>query len=126
MKKIMTTKIILLSVVLLSSFISVNLTSDNKDVIGTWNYAVPNAPAEYQKGQLILEDKEGELSGYTKIGDYKNYIENPKLENKTLTFTMFIEDTDVSFDLNFDHNKFSGKVTYTEGILDITGVKIEK
>jgi len=125
MKKFLITSIVLLSVVLVSSFTSINLNPEIKDVLGTWNYSVPNAPIEYQKGQLILEEKKGKLSGYTKVGDFKNEIEKPKLEDKTLTFTMYIEDTEVNFSLNFEKDKFSGKVTYSEGTLNMTGVKQE-
>lgn len=112
---------ILFSVLLFSSFLSINENTGIKDVIGTWNYSVPNAPVAYQIGQLILEDKEGELYGYTLAGEYKNEIIKPKLEGNNLTFTMYIEETDVSFNLNFKKNEFTGIVTYSEGTLDIKG-----
>ncbi|MET2985991.1 hypothetical protein [Aureibaculum conchae] len=121
MKNLLKTSILLFSIVLLSSFILTDANSDIKDVIGTWNYSVPNAPVEYQIGELILEDKEGELYGYTLIGEYKNEIIKPKLEGNNLTFIMYIEDTDVSFNLNFKKNQFTGIVSYSEGTLDITG-----
>lgn len=126
MKKILFTNIIVLSVILCSSFTLSDLNYDAKDIVGTWNYSVPNAPIDYQQGQLILEEKEGKLSGYTLIGDYKNIIEKPTLKENNLTFYMFIEDTDVAFDLNFKKDTFSGHVTYTEGTLEITGVRKEK
>lgn len=123
MKNLLKTSILLFSIVLLSSFTSTAINSDIKDVIGTWNYSVPNAPIEYQQGQLILEEKEGELSGYALIGEFKNNIIKPKLEDNNLTFSMYIEDTDVSFNLNFNKDKFTGIVMYSEGTLDITGRK---
>ena len=49
----------------------------------------------------------------------------PNLKGNNLTFTMYIEDTDVSFDLHFESKNFKGTVVYSEGILDITGVKKE-
>ena len=125
MKKFMFTNCILLSVIILSSFTSNYNISTSNDIIGAWDYSVPNAPYEYQKGQLILEENAGELSGYTMVNDFKNEIDNPKLEGSNLTFSMYIEGTDVSFNLNFKENNFSGKVTYTEGILEITGIKKE-
>ncbi len=125
MKKLLIANIIILSVIIFSSFSSTDVISNSNDIVGTWNYSVPNAPYDYQKGELILEEKEGKLSGYTKVGEFKNEIEKPKLEDNNLKFTMYIEGTDVSFDLNFKKNKFTGIVTYFEGSLDITGVKTE-
>ncbi len=126
MKQTMTTLGLLLLVALISNFTKTNSTTTNsKKIIGTWEYTVPNAPYEYQEGELTIEEVDGELSGYTMVGDYKTDVEDLVIEDKNVTFTINIEDTEVSFDLDFDKNSFKGTVTYVEGTLTISGTKKE-
>ena len=126
MKQTMTTLGLLLLVALISNFTTTNSTTTNsKKIIGTWEYTVPNAPYEYQEGELTIEEVDGELSGYTMVGDYKTDVEDLVIEDKNVTFTINIEDTEVSFDLDFDKNSFKGTVTYVEGTLTISGTKKE-
>ena len=39
----------------------------NEDVIGEWKYEVPSAPYGYEKGTLVLNEKEGKLAGHVKF-----------------------------------------------------------
>ena len=125
MKSIILKSTIILSVIAMSAFTNVNNAIDAKKVVGTWAYSVPYAPDGYQKGDLVIEEKEGKLSGYTSMDGYKTTVEKMKLEGDKLTFVLYVEGTRVSFDLTFDKKTFAGKVSYSEGTLDITGKKKE-
>lgn len=121
MKKFILTSAMILSVVIMSSFAVNESIDDSKIVIGTWEYSVPDAPYEYQEGELIIEKKDGKLTGYTMMGGYKTDIEDVVVKNNNLTFYLYVESEKVSFDLEFEKKIFSGTVSYSEGELDISG-----
>ena len=125
MKSIFIKSTLFLFAIAMSSFTSLDDAIDGKKVVGTWAYSVPYAPDGYQNGDLVIEEKEGKLSGYTAMDGYKTTAEKMKLQGDKLTFELYVEGTKVSFDLTFDKKTFAGKVTYSEGILDITGKKKE-
>ena len=114
---------LVLSVIAMFAFTNSDNAIDAKKVVGTWAYSVPYAPDGYQNGDLIIEEKEGKLSGYTSMDGYKTTVEKMKLEGDKLTFELYVEGTKVSFDLTFKKKTFAGKVSYSEGTLDITGKK---
>lgn len=124
MKKILQTSGLLLTIILFTNFTTVN-NSNTKKILGTWEYAVPDAPYEYQKGELVIKKTDGKLSGYTESDGYKTDIEDIVVDGKNVTFIMYIENTEIEFDLTFDKNSFKGTVSYTEGTLDISGIKKE-
>lgn len=119
MKKIILTSAMILSVVLLSSF----AVDNSKNVIGTWEYSVPDAPYEYQEGQLIIEEMDGKLTGYTMMDGYKTDIEDVVAKKNNVTFYLYVESEKVSFDLDFEKKSFAGTVSYSEGELGISGKK---
>ncbi len=121
MKKIILTSAMILSVVIMSSFAVNESIDDSKIVIGTWEYSVPDAPYEYQEGELIIEKKDGKLTGYTMMGGYKTDIEDVVVKNNNLTFYLYVESEKVIFDLDFEKKSFAGTVSYSEGELDISG-----
>lgn len=122
MKKIVQASGLLVLVVLLSSF-TTNYNSNPKKILGTWSYEVPDAPYEYQKGNLIFEKVDGELKGHTDIDGYKTNVQDIVVDGQNVTFTMWVQDTEVEFDLDFEKKSFKGTVSYTEGSLDISGTK---
>jgi len=94
-----------------------------KNIVGTWEYTVPDAPSHYQKGTIIFEDKEGELTGYFLIDGFKAQLKNLKSLKRNVTFEAYIQGVTVSFDLTFKKKSFLGSATYSEGTLDISGHK---
>ena len=125
MTKLLSSCGLILLAVLFSNFTNpINLNNTTK-VFGSWEYSVPNAPYEYQNGELIIENIANELSGHINVNDSEIELENINLEKNTLTFKIYIEDTQVSFKLDFEKKSFAGNVSYAEEILSITGTKKE-
>lgn len=122
MKKIMQSTGLLICMLVLASFTTTS-NSNAKKILGTWSYEVPDAPYDYQEGDLIFEKADGELNGYAKIGGYKTEVDNLVVDGKNVTFSMYVEETEVEFDLEFDKKSFKGTVSYVEGTLDISGSK---
>ena len=123
MKKLLSACGLILLAVLFSNFTHpINLNNTTK-VVGVWNYSVPDAPYEYQKGELTVESIGNALSGHVNVNDSEIELENINLDKNTLTFEIYIEDTQVSFKLDFEKKSFAGNVSYSEEILSITGSK---
>jgi hypothetical protein len=61
---------------------SVNATANqgNNDVVGNWKYEVPSAPVGYDKGVLVIAEKEGKLFGEVKFAD------GYKIDMKEITY----------------------------------------
>ncbi len=94
-----------------------------KNLIGTWEYAVPDAPYQYQKGYIIFDNKEGDLKGFFSIDGFKAPLTNLNSKKSKVTFEAYIQGVTVSFDLTFKKKSFEGTVNYSEGTLDISGYK---
>jgi hypothetical protein len=120
MKKIILTSVMILSVVIMSSF---SVVDSKKKMIGAWEYSVPDAPYEYQEGELIIEKKDGKLTGYTMVDGFKTDIEDVVAKKNNVTFYLYVESEKVWFDLDFEKNYFAGIVSYSEGELEISGKK---
>jgi hypothetical protein len=116
-----TSAILLLFV--LTSYTVADYAFKTKNLIGTWEYAVPDAPYQYQKGDIIFESKDGELNGYFLIDGFKAPLRNLKSQKSKVTFEAYIEGVTVVFDLTFKKKTFLGIVSYSEGRLDISGNK---
>jgi len=97
--------------------------TDTTKVVGDWEYSVPNAPYEYQKGELVIENMGNALSGHIKVNDDEIDLLDIILNKNTLSFNVYIEDTQVSFKLDFEKKSFAGNVSYSEEILSIVGTK---
>ena len=114
------------AIVILLFLTSYSLPADiikTKKLIGTWEYSVPEAPYQYQKGEIIFEGKEGVLTGYFLIEGFKAQLRNLKSQKSKVTCEAYIEGMTVSFDLTFKKKSFLGTASYSEDILDISGHK---
>lgn len=123
MKKIALKSLILLAVIVLSSFTVTESFMGVKKILGEWDYAIPDAPYEYQKGVLVLKKIDGELSGEMVIGGQGSPMEEMVYEKNNLKAKMNVQGETVRFNLNFTKKTLEGTVSYSQGSLDITGTK---
>jgi|TARA_B110000305_G_C19260636_1_gene549358 hypothetical protein len=127
MKKIISVNLILLVVFVASSFsVSTTLLND-KNVIGTWEYNIPEASYEYQNGKLIIEKKEGKLTGHFLSDAENTTIEKVSFKENKLSFIYFFDtegqEIELTFNLTIDKDKFRGSLSTPEGSMSMTGVK---
>jgi hypothetical protein len=123
MKKLLFSFGLILIAVLSFNFTNPILLNNTTKVVGVWDYSVPNAPYEYQKGELTIENLGNELSGRLKVNNDEIELLDIILNKNTLSFNAYIEGTVVSFKLDFEKKSFAGNVSYTDGILSILGTK---
>ncbi len=70
--------------------------------------------------------KENKLTGYTSIDENKIDMENLVEKKNVVTCEVYIQGETVNIEMIFKKNSFSGKVTYSQGSLEITGTKVKK
>lgn len=98
----------------------------NSEVIGEWKYDVPTAPSGYEKGMLVINEKQNKLAGEVKFVDgYKIELKNIAFAEKTLKFGLYIDYEYVSINVKIDGKKMSGKVNSPEGEMPITAEKVK-
>ena len=123
MKNIMLKSTLALVLTVISSFTLMESFKVNKKVLGEWEYAVPQAPYEYQKGVLVLSKEGKELKGEMVVGGYSIALEELVNVKTNVKAKVNIEGENVMFDLNFSKSTFAGTVSYSQGSMDITGSK---
>lgn len=118
-KNIYTSAVVILC--LLMSCNGIDKESGVKNLLGIWEYSVPDAPYGYQEGTVTFEKVKGKLSGYLMINDYKTELEDIVVEKDNVTFNLNMEGENISFDLTINKKSFSGIVSYSAGELDVIG-----
>ncbi len=114
----------MLTFVLVSAFSNIESSKKHRKLVGTWSYEALDAPYQYQKGEIVFVNKDGELSGYMKVNEYKIDIEEIVAIKKNVTFKVNVEGEVVTFNLNYKKKTMEGTATYSSGSLDITGKKV--
>ena len=123
MKKVALKSLILVAVMVLSSFSVADSFMGVKKILGEWEYSIPDAPYEYQKGVLVLKKVDGELSGEMIIGGQGSPMEEMVYEKNNLKAMMNVQGETVRFNLNFTKKALEGTVSYSQGSMNITGTK---
>jgi hypothetical protein len=126
MKNVMLKATLVLTLIVMSSFTLLGTFKVNKKIIGEWEYSIPQAPYEYQKGVLILSKEGKELKGEMLVGGYATVLEDMINVKSNVKANMDVQGEMVSFDLNFTKKTFEGTVSYSQGSMEITGNKKDK
>ena len=124
MKKLVLLSSLMLTFVLVSAFSNIESSKKHRKLVGTWSYEALDAPYQYQKGEIVFVNKDGELSGYMKVNEYKIDIEEIVAIKKNVTFKVNVEGEVVTFNLNYKKKTMEGTATYSSGSHDITGKKV--
>jgi hypothetical protein len=125
MKNISFTGTIVLMLVVVSSFTAIDDFKVNKKILGEWEYNVPQAGYEYQKGVFVFSKEGKELKGEVLIGNQSMPMESVVNQKNNVKAKINVQGEGVSLDLNFEETTFKGTVTYSEGTMEISGSKKE-
>ncbi|MDP4679299.1 MAG: hypothetical protein NWS46_02920 [Cyclobacteriaceae bacterium] len=91
--------------------------------IGTWTYKVPLAPEKYINGELIVAQEKSEYTVKFRINGQELKAQNVKYAGTDLTFATYVENTYVTFKMKVEDKKMTGKVSYSDGQMDMTCTK---
>ena len=123
MKKVV---ILTLLVAMFAGVVNAAVSQGNKEIVGEWKYEAPSAPYGYEKGSLIISEKEGVLAGVVKFED------GYKIELKKITYAegvfkcgLYVDYEYVSIKAKIDGKNMKGAVATPEGDMPITATKIK-
>ena len=96
--------------------IATSSTADNKSVVGTWNYTVSTAPEGLTKGEVVIKETDGVLTGKVIFQDGNSIdLKNVKYEGTELSFNLYVESEYVSVKAKINGKKMEGQVNTSEG-----------
>jgi hypothetical protein len=114
---------LVIAVLLILPFAINAQASDNKQVIGTWEYSAPSAPYPYDTGEIIIKAKGDALAGEIVIDGTSIPCSKVKFENNELSVRFEIEYDYVAVKLKLVDGKLEGKADSPEGYIPLTAKK---
>ena len=122
MKKHFRTFLLFLTVFVFSSA----LEEKNNRLIGEWVYEVTDAPYGYEKGSLIFSEKDGQTTCVIKLEAGELSVSNLNIEKDSVTFTSYIEGSQINVKLIIEKDKLIGKVDSPEGPKTLSAIKKQR
>jgi hypothetical protein len=119
-------KLVILTFLFAFVFTSVNATvaANKKDVLGNWKYEVPTAPVGYDKGVMVISEKEGKLIGEVKFADgYKIDLKEVTYEEGVVKCSLYVDYNLVTVKAKIEGKKLTGTVNTPEGDMKISAEK---
>lgn len=117
--------ILFFTMVLGCSVFSVSaMSADKEDIQGVWEYEAASAPYEYNEGQLIVSETDGELTLTVKFsngGEVKG--EQVKCEDNKLSFGVHLDGNFIKVNCLVDGEKLTGEVESPDGPISLTAKK---
>ena len=122
-RKILNTASALLLFVLISSFTS-EVPVKRFTPEGSWEYSVPGVQPGYETGTMVVE-KDGKDYKVTMVLNEYYQVEAEKVvyKKKRLGFSVWVETEEILVSGIFDGDRFTGKISYSEGEFDLTAVR---
>lgn len=112
---------------LFSGAIQAAEVQSNEEILGEWKYDSPHAPYGYEKGSIIISEKEGKLAGEIKFADgYKMPLKNVSYEDGVFKCSITIDYNDIAIKATFEGNKMKGTADSPEGALPFTAEKAKE
>ena len=122
-KNVLRNLVFTLLIVFTASFSYVSSTKKFNPA-GTWEYTAPNVAEGYTTGEMVIVKQEKGYGVTMVISEnYKAEANEVKYQDKSLKFSLYVEDELITIYGTFKKDKFTGKVSYSEGDFDITAVR---
>jgi len=119
-------KKVMILTLLVAMFAGISNAGVNPKIVGEWKYEVPSAPYGYEKGVLVIEEKEGKLTGLVKFEDgYKIDLKNITYVEGVFKCGLYVDYEYVSIKAKVEGKKLTGAVDSPEGEMKITATKVK-
>jgi len=102
-------------------------TPVNKSVLGEWKFESPYAPYGYEKGVIVIHEKDDALAGEIKFADgTKVPFKDVKIEENVLKFEITVDYYTIAIKATIEGNNMKGTAATPEGDLPFEATKVEK
>ena len=96
------------------------------DPSGTWVYSAPGVAEGYTTGEIIIVEKEDGYGVTNAINEYKVEAHKVEYNDKSLTYSLYVDTELVTISGTFKKDKFTGTVSYYEGEFNFSAVRKEE
>ncbi|MBS3777560.1 MAG: hypothetical protein V5A59_12890 [Bacteroidales bacterium] len=105
--------------------VSTTASNPNNDLIGEWKFDVTQAPYEFQKGKLVIEQAEDQLEGKVVFERSRDVsIRGIGIEEEEITFTFYVQGEKVQVIGNIEENKFVGYAETSQDKMNFLAEKV--
>ncbi|PIB39175.1 hypothetical protein BFP75_12815 [Maribacter sp. 4G9] len=94
-----------------------------EELVGYWNYSVPNAPYEYSKGDLLINKEQDNFTVKIMLPGGSINAESVVVQGNKINFKVYVEGSLVKVALEAQGDIISGIAETPEGSLQIKGTK---
>lgn len=94
-----------------------------EELVGYWNYSVPNAPYEYSKGDLLIDKENDGFTVKIILPAGSMNAQNVVVQGNKINFKVYVEGSLVTVALEAQGDTISGVAETPEGSLQIKGIK---
>ena len=99
---------------------------NNKKIVGEWKYEASAAPYGYEKGVLIIAEKDGKLTGQVKFEDgYKIDLKNVTFTDGVFKCGLYVDYEYINVKAKVEGKKMKGAVSTPDGELPINASKVK-
>jgi hypothetical protein len=110
-------------VVLISSF-TFDAPAMKYSPVGSWEYSVPGIQEGYEAGTMTISEDGKSYKVTMQLNEYfKVDAEKVVYKKKTLSFSVLVETEEVLVSGTFDGDKFTAKLSCSEGDFDLTALR---
>lgn len=100
-------------------------TLTKKDILGEWKFESTYAPYGYDKGTILFQEKEKDITGHIKFADgTKVDIKNAKIEEGALKFSITVEYYDIPIKATVEKGILKGAASTPEGNINFEAKKV--
>jgi hypothetical protein len=122
MKKIL---VLMMLALLATSVFNVTATPAKNSVLGEWKFESPHAPYGYNKGSIVISEKEGALAGEIKFADgTKVELKDVQFEEDVLKFGINVENNYIPIKASIEDNKIKATASTPEGDMPFEAQKV--
>jgi len=92
--------------------------------VGSWDYMVPGVGEGYESGTMLISEDGKEYKVTLQLNEYSKVVaEKVVYKKKEMSFTIYVETEEILVAGIFDGDKFTAKLSYSEGEFDLSAVR---
>jgi hypothetical protein len=92
--------------------------------VGSWDYSVPGVEEGYESGTMLITEDGKEYKVTLQLNEYSKVVaEKVVYKKKEMSYSIYVETEEILVTGTFDGDKFTAKLSYSEGEFDLSAVR---